>query len=407
MSKNKGNLLILASTYPRWIADSEPGFVHELARRLTPSFNVTVVCPHSPGAEMLENLDGVSIRRFRYAMSSMETLVHGGGMVANIFRSPWKFMLLPSFFFAYLFAVDRILSRNKIDVIHAHWIIPQGLILLMLRLLGRKVPPILLTSHGGDLFGLQGSFFSVVKEKILRQADQVTVVSYAMVEPARRLGVSMGKLEVIPMGVDFDDRFTPGKPSERKKARLLFVGRLVEKKGISVLLEAMPEIISAFPDVRLKIVGDGPLRQQLVNQCNRLGISAYVSFVGARAQLELPVFYREASLFVAPFVRATNGDQEGLGLVSVEAIACECPVVLGAVPAVLDVLDECLDAESLIEPGDVSGLVDAIVSALTNYEATCRKAALLRNRLLVSFSWNTVALRYSGKLEALAQRRSI
>src|SRR5690606_34159902 len=89
------NLMVLASTYPRWAGDPEPSFVHELARRLTDRFNVTVLCPHAPGTASSEAMDGVQIIRYRYAPSAWETLVNDGGIVANLRRTKWKALLLP------------------------------------------------------------------------------------------------------------------------------------------------------------------------------------------------------------------------------------------------------------------------------------------------------------------------
>ena len=83
-SKPKGaqrpRLLVLTSTYPRWAGDPEPGFVHELSRRLTDKFQVTVLCPHACGALPKEQLDGVKVIRYRYAPERWERLVNNGGI---------------------------------------------------------------------------------------------------------------------------------------------------------------------------------------------------------------------------------------------------------------------------------------------------------------------------------------
>src|SRR5690606_35495391 len=89
--------LVLASTYPRWRGDPEPGFVHELARRLADEFDVSVVCPHALGAHVRESMDGVEVHRFRYAPTRFETLVNKGGITTNLRRSPWKYLLVLPF----------------------------------------------------------------------------------------------------------------------------------------------------------------------------------------------------------------------------------------------------------------------------------------------------------------------
>ncbi len=79
-------LLVLSSTYPRWSGDHEPGFVHELARRLTTTFDVVAVVPRAPGASDREMLDGVTVIRYGYAPRRFETLVNDGGIVTNLKR---------------------------------------------------------------------------------------------------------------------------------------------------------------------------------------------------------------------------------------------------------------------------------------------------------------------------------
>src|SRR5690606_35137689 len=121
-------LLVIASTYPRWSGDTEPGFVHELSKRLVEDFDVTVLAPHSPGASLFERMDGVVVRRYRYAPVPMETLVNNGGIVTNLQLSRWKYLLVPLFVFFQAWSFWRLLREDKFDVIHAHWLVPQGLI---------------------------------------------------------------------------------------------------------------------------------------------------------------------------------------------------------------------------------------------------------------------------------------
>src|SRR5690348_10765502 len=180
MPATKPRLLVLTSTYPRWRDDPEPGFVHELSRRLAADFEVTVLCPHAPGAKTLEELDGVSVERYRYAPTAWETLVHDGGMVANLKRKPLKWLLVPGFLLGQAWAARRIVRRRSVDVLHVHWLIPQGLATLLLRLLGCRVP-YLVTSHGADLYSLRGSLSRALKRRVAAGSAAMSVVSSAMV----------------------------------------------------------------------------------------------------------------------------------------------------------------------------------------------------------------------------------
>lgn len=395
-------LLVLSSTYPRWAGDPEPGFVHELCARLTATFEVHVVCPHAPGALSEGELDGVRVHRFRYAPSRLETLVQGGGILGNLRQRPWKWLLVPFFFIGLAIKTWRLNRRLRPACIHAHWIIPQGLVLAGLGLLRAGLPPFLLTSHGGDLFALRGWPFERLKRAVVRRAAVVTVVGGAMAAEAVRLGVSPGRVRVASMGVDFETRFTPGPPEGRRRGEILFVGRLVEKKGLAHLIEAMPAIVERQPDARLLVAGGGPEEAALRALADHTGVAGRVEFLGALPQAALPDLYRRASVFVAPFVVAADGDREGLGLVTVEAIACGCPVVVGDLP-VLDDLFTAAEADLRVDPRRHDQLAGCIAAQLEMPAEACARALQLRDRLATRFGWEPIAHAYARLLLGIAR----
>ena len=388
-------LLVLASTYPRWPDDPEPGFVHELCRRLTNRFDVLAVVPGADGASESEIMDGVQVIRYRYAPRRWQSLVNDGGIVANLRRHRWKHLLVPGFILGQYFAVRRVLKTHRVDVIHSHWLIPQGMVA---KLLGAKYhTPYVVTSHGGDLYGLKAKFFAALKRWVAKSARAMTVVSSAMRDEAIRLGISSDDIPVIPMGVDLFGRFVPDESRQRDKNHLLFVGRLVEKKGLIHLLRAMPKILKVCPDAKLTIVGFGPEESSLRAQADRLGITEKVTFAGALAQQALPDWYRRASVFVAPFIRDTSGDQEGLPVAMMEALACGTPVVVGDVAGVDELLDS--DASSIkVNPNDTDAMANLILDTLGNPEKAKVRAAKLRNKIMQDLDWTIIAESYAEVL---------
>ncbi|MFL6587553.1 MAG: glycosyltransferase [Luteimonas sp.] len=357
-------LLVLTSTYPRWRDDPEPGFVHHLASHLTDWFQVVVLGPHAPGARAEEWLDGVRVVRFRYAPARFETLVNDGGIVQNLRRHRWKWLLVPGFLVSEFVTSLRLLRELRPAVVHAHWFVPQGLVAAACRRLLRNAPPFVLTSHGADLFALKGTLWRRLRRFVIGDAAEVTVVSSAMREALGRDGIDTTRVRVEPMGVDLEQRFTPDATVERIDDALLFVGRLVPKKGLHVLLDALPAIVAARPAATLTIVGFGPELPALQSQSQRLGVEDIVRFVGAVDQASLPHHYRQASIFVAPFVEAPGGDQEGLGLVVVEAIGCGCRVVVSDLVGTLD-FTEVPGVLTRIAPGDAAGLALGVIEMLT------------------------------------------
>lgn len=402
MNDKKLKLLVLTSTYPRWSGDHEPGFVHELSKRLTQEFEVTVLCPHAKGASTLEFIDDVRVIRFRYAPSRLESLIYNGGIIGNIKANPLKALLLPLLIIGQFLTLLRTMISWKPDVIHAHWLIPQGFMISILSVLGWKVP-FLVTSHGADLFSLRLSIFQKLKRFVARRATACTVVSRTMLDEARRIGLACKEITVEPMGVDLTHRFVSSSTVSRSTNEILFVGRLVEKKGLKYLLEAMPEILSHHPEARLTVVGFGPEETSLKNQVSSLNLESNIDFIGAVEQRELPQYYQRARVFVAPFVETEGGDQEGLGLVLVEALGCGCRVVVSSLPAVEDVI-EFSNSVSVVTPGNASALGSAVSQSLQEVENSgdCVPEDRSSERLKACFDWHQVARRYANKLKRIS-----
>lgn len=393
-AESKSRLLILTSTYPRWKSDHEPGFVHELARRLTDRFEVHVLGPHAPGAARSEVLDGVNVHRFRYAPVRMETLVNDGGIVTNLKRQHWKWLLVPGFFIAMAISTWRKLRHVRPNIVHAHWLILQGLVMALLSLVSRT-PPFLVTSHGADLFTLRSPPMIALKRFTVRRAAALTVVSQAMVEELQRIGVEGGKISVQPMGVDLQSRFTPDDSVKRSDDEILFVGRLVEKKGLRYLIAAMPEILKHHPEASLTIAGYGPEEDRLWKQVTDLGVENQVHFLGAIPQDRLPDLYRRATIFVAPFVEASSGDQEGLGLVTIEAMGCGCPAITSELAATREL------PTIKVPPAHDNALARAIYEFLSMYRQERKAVARRQQSEIAQLDWTEVSEGYRTRLEDL------
>ena len=393
-------LLVLASTYPRWQGDPEPGFVHELAKRCTGEFDVIALVPGAPGALAHETMDGVEVFRYRYAPRRLETLVNDGGIVTNLRRAPWKLLLVPGFVLAQAWHARRLVRTRQVRAIHAHWLLPQGLIAALLRGKSKGGVPYLVTSHGADLYALRAGWMERLKRLVVRRASWATVVSQAMRGELERIGADATKVTVRSMGVDLVSRF---RPDDRRPDpnEILFVGRLVEKKGVSLLLGAMPAILAAVPLAKLVIAGFGPQEAGLRAQASHLGLDDRVRFLGPVTQAELPDLYRRAAVFAAPFVRAASGDEEGLGLVTAEAIGCGCPVVTSDLPATLDVMSHAAGFLR-VKAGDVPALATAIVDVLTRTDLHRKGALDCREQLLRRLDWHAVSQDYLRMLEATA-----
>jgi len=129
-----------------------------------------------------------------------------------------------------------------------------------------------------------------------------------------------------------------------------------------------------------------------------LGLQQSVRFLGAVAQKDLPQLYQSAALFVAPFVRAESGDQEGLPVSLMEAVACGCPAVAGNVEGLQDIFGPHAQ-ECMVDPRDSGALTAAILGRLQAPETAGKQALAMRAALLERLGWEHVAARYSQLLK--------
>jgi len=407
MSPKRPRVLVLTSTFPRWENDPEPAFVFELSRRLTEKFEVTVLSPRTPGSKRREDIAGLRVIRFPYFFNRWEKLaIYGGGILNQLKTNPVYYLMVPFFLLGQLWAAVRLLRNQRFDLIHAHWLIPQGFIAALSLLITRKKIPLLCTSHGGDLFALKGKGLQRLKRWVMDKSNALTVVSQAMKKTVVAMGIDPDKVEVIPMGVDLKGLFTPDPGVQRKTDELLFVGRLVEVKGLQTLFDAMPKVLAKYPGIRLIVAGAGPLESELRASAKKLDIADRVDFRGMVMQSKLPELYRQATMAVFPFVVTKSGVQEGFGLVVVEAMGCGCPVIAGDLPALHDtVIHE--ENGLLFESGNSQALADAIIRMLADPDLCFRLAGEGRKRVVQKFDWEIVAGKYAGEYKKIRSGMSL
>jgi len=397
--KEKKRLLILTSTFPRWEDDEDPPFVFELCDRLKTEYHIHVLAPHFPGARKEEDFIGIHVKRFRYFFGSFENLAYHGGILAKLKKNPFQYGLLPFFFMGELYALIQMLRHHRFHLIHAHWLIPQGLVaVLACYLTGSKIP-LLLTSHGGDLFGLQGLIMNRIKRWVILKSHALTVVSREMIEAVERLGAPHKKSCVIPMGVDLKTRFVPSE-TMRINDNLLFVGRLVEKKGLHYLIHALPLILTRHPQITLRIAGDGPEKNNLKRACEKLGINGNVRFLGAVKNERLPALYQTSGVLVFPSVIADDGDREGFGLVLVEALGCECAVIVTDLPAMQDII---VDGKTglVVPQKSIWQLAEKVVLLLNDQGLRQYLGREGRGWVLKKYDWNLITRKYADLIETL------
>jgi colanic acid/amylovoran biosynthesis glycosyltransferase len=219
--------------------------------------------------------------------------------------------------------------RETPALLHAHFASGGLTAIPLARSLG---VPLLVTLHGSDVTVNWASAESM--RRLGREAALFLCVSRFIRERAIAVGLPEEKLRVHYIGVDLGQFQAPR--TDATGAGVLFVGRLVEKKGCVYLLRAMASVQQTYPDCLLTVIGDGPLRGSLESQARELGVTC--RFLGAQPPAIVREHLQQTRIFCAPSVTATDGDSEGLGMVFAEAQAMGIPVVSslhGGIPEVV------------------------------------------------------------------------
>lgn len=225
------------------------------------------------------------------------------------------------------------------QLIHAHFF-PDGITAMALSEALRI--PLIVTLHGYDVTRRQGFSKGTVadrlqvsrRRKLWQTASLFICVSEFIRQQAIASGFPQNKLRVHYTGSDLA-YFCPSNLA-RKPELVLFVGRLVEKKGCRYLIRAMAEVQRKHPGAELAVIGDGPDRQVLENLSRELSVNA--RFLGPQPRNVIRNWLMIARIFCGPSITASDGDSEGLGMVFSEAQATGLPVVSfshGGIPEVV------------------------------------------------------------------------
>jgi glycosyltransferase involved in cell wall biosynthesis len=398
-------ILITASTFPRWPNDTEPPFVYELAKRLGSEFEVHVLAPWTRGAKKFENIDGLRVWRFQYLPTIFGSLAYEGGILPKLKRNKLYYLQVPFFLLFQMVALHKIIKKEQIGVVNAHWIIPQGLVAVVYKNFIDRNVRVLLTVHGGDAYGMQSGLGNCLKRYVINYVDKIAVVSKALKDEVLKYVRKDKSVVVCPMGVDVD-KFHPDRYDASLKASiriegpfLLFVGRLAEKKGVKYLISAIPEVLKAYPGAKLVIIGDGPLRKSLEQLVVDTGLAGHVVFLGGMAQEILPKYFATADIFIGPSVTARGGDREGYGLVFAEAMSSGTCVLATNIPAIADIVRD-QETGFIVPEKSPESIATAILYILRDHKMAEKVKKNGRASILLKASWSVVTSRYTQLLQS-------
>jgi glycosyltransferase involved in cell wall biosynthesis len=267
----------------------------------------------------------------------------------------------------------HLMRRQKYDLSFSFSAVPAGMISLLLRQLTGL--PYLVSLQGPDVPGFEARyrylypFLTPVLKTIWNRAHIVTATSSGHRRLAQRTMPPLA-IDVVHNGVDAT-AFRPVHKPPTNVFHILCVGRLIERKGQTHLLQSLAALRKRSQDVHLTLVGTGDSEPQLRQQASALGLNGAVTFAGVVPARDMPATYQRADVFALP------SHNEGMSIALLEALACGLPVVVTETGGTEELVRDGINGH-VVPWSDVAALTEALISLQTQRELRCRMGAANR-----------------------------
>lgn len=390
-------ILFLASTFPRFLGDGSGRFIQSLAEAVQKlGHDVYVLAPYHPLVEPFES--AVKIHHFRYIWrADWHIMGYAQAMQSDQKLKKNAYLLAPLYFLSASQKVRQLQRKHSFDIIHVHWVIPNGPVALPIS--NRYKLPLIVSLHGSDMFfALRNAILGLLTQKVFLHASAVTACSPDLERAAIQLGASATKTHLLPWGAD---------PSVFKHQQstavsrqgwlipvgvpvLLSLGRLVRKKGLEYLIKALPDVLAAYPQTLLLIAGSGPELTALQNLGNELGVWQSIRFLGDVPWQDVPDLLAISDLFVVPSIHDERGNLDGLPTTILEAMAAACPIVATAVAGIPLAIQHEVNG-LLVPETDPVALAEAITRLLGEPDLARKLGLAGQDKVVNELNWINVA----------------
>jgi len=394
MQKKRILIYSLTTLYIESPTPKKAGFVHTLNKELSKlGIRIKTITPHIKGSLVNESIDDTTIKRFRYLPEKYQINSLTIPEAINSKIGMFKTVVMTIVFF--LYALKECL-KEKPDILHGHWAFPGGYIAYLLAKLFRKKS--IVTIHGSDLTLLKR--FKLIKKFVVHGLNKSQVIANSNYtrDELIELGVNTYNIKIILVPTDFVKHEQTNeelkefrrKITDNSSKIVLFVGRLVEVKGIEYLIKSLPEIKSQ--NIHLVIVGDGSLKNQLQNLTKSLELEEKVTFFGAANREELGLLHGVSDVLVCPSIVDSKGMTEHLGLVIPEAMESGLAIIATSVGGIVDTVKNEING-LLVEQKNPKAIANAIEKYFSDEEL---KKKMIENskKTVLGFSSSTIAKKY-------------
>lgn len=388
---------LLTHGYPCFPTDTTAPFIESIAETLQEhSVDVTVLTPDTPKLHRTAIDHTVNLQTYRYFFPRrLQQLGYSNTLVNDCKMKKYVYLLAPFLFLSGIFHLIRFTYKHRFDVIHAHWLLPNGFIAAIAAKWCQV--PLVLTVHGSDLFVAKlNPFFKWMSKWTFKQTVKVTSSSPTFLQMVETLGAGKEKQCLINHGTT-PAEFPPAGDQQLVDLRqrlsipedhliIFSLGRIVLKKGFEYLIEALPQIREKVPNVTVIIGGDGSDLPRLKSIAKEKGVSESIRFPGTISRADVSVYFHLCDIFTLPAVFDPKGNVDGCPIVIMEAMACRKPVVVTDISGIPEaVLHE--KTGLLVGEKDPDALATAIVLLLTDSEKRTRFGSAGQQRLLHELTW--------------------
>lgn len=408
-------IIMVTSSYPKFEGDVTAPFIESIAAGIAAlGHEVHVLAPYHPDVARRPIEKGVHLHFFKYSpFRHLNIWGYAEALEADVRVRGAIFPLTPVVFVSSLFSLLRLTREIKFDVMHAHWVIPNGPVASFVARLKRL--PLVVSLHGSDIFvAEQSKPIAWLARRIFRAASSITAPSDDLRLRAIRIGAPAARSHLVPYGVD-PSKFTRiegAGPLLRRElgipddAPIVFaVGRMVYKKGFEYLIRAVPAVLREHPEAKVVLAGGGDLQGKLLSLVQQLGVQNSVIMPGWISRDKLPLYFSGCDIFVLPSVVDQQGNVDGLPNTLLEAMSSGRPVVatnVAGIPlAVRDGENGLLVPEK--QPGELSTAINLLLRA-PDLRQQYGEAG--RRRVEQELNWETTARTFERLyLSALGRRK--
>jgi len=398
-------VVMLTSSYPLAEGDMTAPFIEEIAAGIAArGHEVHVVLPEHPclrrsGVDAAVHLHPFAVAPLR---SWGRAWGYAGSLAGDVAVTKGAVAIAPFAVANAMRAVRRVARHVQPDILHAHWVIPNGPPVAVVAKQRRL--PLVISLHGSDVFVAERLPPARLAARLaFRAAAAVTGCSDDLATRAVRLGAPRERTTVVPYGVNAE-QFKPVSGETCTEVRawfglppetllLLCAGRLVYKKGFAVAVAAFARVAARFPTARLVIAGDGPLGGALRTQAEERGIGERVIFAGRVDRSRHPLLVASCDLYLLPSVHDHRGNVDGLPNALLDALAAGRAVIASDVAGVgLAVRDG--ETGVLVPEQDADALAQAVTALLDDPPRRAALGRAARLDVTTRLTWEATAAQF-------------